>query len=79
MAEITEMQLKMINAVGHRVEIRIIGGCKPFIGKCTGFTKPLDNEPEVAEITIRVPGISGQYNTLYGIIEDEIESITIIN
>lgn len=69
----TEMQRIMASAVGHNVEIHIIGGFKPCIGKCVGFTQPLDNEPEVASIVID----TGMRTSLTEIIEDEIESIKI--
>lgn len=71
--KMTEMQEKMYAARGHEVELHLVGGYKPLIGKCTGFTNPLDNEPEVASIDIRVPG----YPSIYEITEDEIEALII--
>ncbi len=72
---ITEMQKQMINSVGHNVEVEVFipKGTKTIIGKCTNFTQPLDNEPEVAEMEIKTEYI------LYGIIENEIKSIKIID
>lgn len=72
--KMTEMQKKMYDACGHEVELHLVGGYKPLIGKCTSFTNPLDNDPEVASIDIRVPGFS----CIYEITEDEIETITIL-
>ena len=73
MGEITEMQRKMDAAFGHEVEVHLIGGFKPIVGKCVNFTKPLDNDPEVASFDIKVPGFS----SIYEIIEDEIETLII--
>lgn len=73
--KMTEMQEKMYAARGHKVELHLIGGYKPLIGKCTGFTNPLDNDPEVASIDVRVPG----YSSIYEITEDEIETITVLD
>lgn len=72
-SKMTDLQKKMYAACGHEVEVHIVGGNMPFIGKCINFTQPLDNEPEVASIDIRVPGRS----SLYEITEGEIESIII--
>ena len=69
----TEMQKLMFNAVGSEVEVHIIGGVKPFVGKCTAYTSPIDNEPEVATIDIKVNGMS----SLYEITEEEIETLII--
>ena len=69
----TEMQKLMSNAVGFDVEVHIVGGYKPCVGKCTGFTPPLDNEPEVATIDVKVDGIS----SVYEITEEEIENLII--
>ncbi len=69
----TEMQKKMYAALGHEVELHLAGGYKPVIGKCINYTKPLDNDPEVASIDIEVPGFS----SIYEITEDEIETITV--
>lgn len=69
----TEMQKLMSNAVGYDVEVHIVGGYKPCVGKCTGFTPPLDNEPEVATIDVKVDGMP----SIYEITEEEIENIII--
>ena len=69
----TEMQKLMSSAVGFDVEVHIVGGYKPCVGKCTGFTQPLDNEPEVATIDVKVDGMS----SIYEITEEEIEKIII--
>ena len=77
----TEMQKLMESAVGFDVEVHlvgrnkpfIVGRDKPFIGKCTGYTSPQNNEPEVASIYIEVEGFS----CIFEITEDEIETIII--
>lgn len=71
--EISVIHRQMIDAVGHRVEIRIVGGYRLCVGKCINYTQPLDNDPEVASIDIQVPG----YSSITELTEDEIESITI--
>lgn len=73
--EITAMQRKMEAAFGHKVEIRIVGGYKSCVGKCVGFTPPMDNDPEVASIDID----TGIPTSVTELIEDEIESITILD
>ncbi len=72
--KMSDMQKQMYIACGHNVEVHLVGGDKPIIGKCIGYTQPLDNDPEVASIDIRVPGIT----SIYEITEKEIESITIL-
>lgn len=69
----TEMQKLMVKAVGFDVEVHLVGGFKPCIGKCTGFTQPVDNDPEVAAIDIVVEGMP----SIYEITEDEIETLII--
>ena len=55
------------------MEIHLAGGFKPVVGKCINYTKPLDNDPEVASIDIKVPGFS----SIYEITEGEIETLVI--
>lgn len=69
----TEMQKLMANAVGFEVEVHLVGGFKPCIGKCTGYTPPQDNDPEVATIDVKVNGMP----SIYEITEDEIDTLTI--
>ncbi len=77
---LSEMQKKMHLAVGHEVEVRIVGGYKACVGRCINYTQPLDNDPEVASIDIAVPNrFSDTGRSVYEIIEDEIESITILD
>ena len=71
--KMTEMQKKMYTAVGHEVEVKLKGESRRFIGKCTGYTQPLDNDPEIATLDMRVDG--AQF--LYEFTEDEIEEIII--
>lgn len=73
--KISDMQRKMMDAVGHRVEVRIVGGYRPCIGKCIDFIQPLDNDPEVASIDID----TGIPTSVTELIEDEIESIIILD
>lgn len=70
----TEMRRNMIEAVNHEVEVRLIGKDKPMHGKCTGYTKPIDNDPEEAVIDIKIDGFS----CVYEVTEKEIEKIIII-
>lgn len=69
----TEMQKLMSSAVGFDVEVHIVGGFKPCIGKCTGYTEPQNNDPEVAAIYIEISGM----HSIYEITEEEIETLTI--
>ena len=71
--EMTEMQKRMYEAVGHVVEIKLKDDQRRFIGKCTGYTKPLDNEPEIATMDLRVEGVQ----FIYEFAEAEIENIII--
>lgn len=71
--EITEMHKKMRAARGCEVELHLVGGFKTIVGKCVGYTQPLDNDPEIASIDIKVPGIS----CIYEITENEIETLII--
>lgn len=61
----------MASAVGFDVEVHLVGGFKPCIGKCTGYTPPLDNDPEVAAIEIKVQGMP----SLYEIIESKMKRL----
>lgn len=74
--EITEMQRKMDAAYRHQVEVYLIGEKEPVVGKCINYTKPLDNDPEIASFDIAVP--SAYHDDGYRIIEiteGEIERI----
>lgn len=74
---ITEMQKQMMNAMGHEVSVYIKAGQKtiynPFVGKCVGFIKALDNVPEVASIHIQMANES----CIFELMESEIEKIEI--
>ena len=72
---LSEMQKKMRSAVGHKVENHIVSGYRPCIGRCINYTQPLDNDPEVASIDID----TGIPTSVTELIEDEIESITILD
>lgn len=74
--KITEMQREMYAVCGHQVEVHLIGVQKPVIGKCINFTKPLDNDPEVASFDIAVPSEYHESGRrIVEITEGEIESI----
>ncbi len=77
--KITEMQKKMDAACGHNVEVHLYDTEKPVVGKCINYTRPLDNDPEIASFDIAVPN---QYadtgRSLIEITEAEIESLTIL-
>lgn len=72
-SNISPIHRQMIDAVGHEVEVRVIGGYRPCVGKCINYTQPLDNDLEVASIDIQTPG----HSSITELTEDEIESITI--
>lgn len=66
---LSNKEMSMYNARGKR--IRVI--CKDgsiVEGMCDYFTQPLDNDPEIAEISVR----SGT-ETLISITEPEVEKI----
>lgn len=69
----TKMQKNMLEAVNREIEIQFKDGSKPIRGKCVGFTQPLDNDPEVASIEIKVHG----YSCLFEITEDQIKTLVI--
>ncbi len=75
MFEVTELQRRMENAQGHEVEVHL--NCESIfknncvVGRCIGFTKPIDNEPEVATMDIKVAG----YSCIYEIEEGKIKEI----
>lgn len=66
---ITEKEMMMYHAFGKNVKVICKNG-QVIEGHCECYTQPLDNEPEVAEISIR-RGLIG----LVGITEPEIETI----
>ena len=49
----TPFELKAESAVKHRVKITFKDGAEPFIGYCSGFTRAIDNDPEVASIDVQ--------------------------
>ncbi len=53
------MERQMYDARGHVVNIVTRSG-DVFSGKCTEFTSHLDNEPEVASITLKNPNKNGK-------------------
>ncbi len=71
----TEKQVTMYNACDHFVKLQLVGKKEPFFGECIGYTNSLDNESKMAIMDIKAPGIS----SIYEILENEIESITILD
>ncbi len=66
--------IKMEECRGHKIRVKLIDG-KTVEGKCMYFTSPFDNEPEIADISIKRENYSG----LICITEPEIESITLFD
>lgn len=50
-----------------------LGALSPALENVPGYTPPLDNDPEVAAIEVKVPGMP----SLYEITESEIETLNI--
>lgn len=69
----TGLQNKMYDAQGKSIRVIYTDG-EIIEGYCDFFTQPIDNEPEVAEITLR-KGTGG----FVGITEDEIKEIEYLN
>lgn len=65
--------MELEDYVGKRIKI-ITNDGNVYIGKASGFTQALDNEPEIDEIDIR----NEKDNRLYGLLENEIASIEIL-
>lgn len=59
--------------VGKRIKVTT-NNENVYIGNVVGFTQALDNEPEIDEIDIK----NESDNILYGLLENEIISIEII-
>lgn len=59
--------------VGKRIKVTT-NNKNVYIGNVVGFTQALDNEPEIDEIDIK----NESDNILYGLLENEIISIEII-
>ena len=69
----TTLQKEMLNAVGHNVEVHTKGTGKPICGVCTNYTQPVDNDPEVATIDVKVE----DYEGIIEITEADIVSLRI--
>lgn len=72
--KISEKEKQMYYSIGHMVKITLKNG-KTFECKCIGFTSSVDNEPDPADIDIKVDGLSGAIN----ITESELKEIVIID
>lgn len=81
MNKLTDMQKKMAEAQGHKVEIQIFKNRKTFfkdnicIGICIACVSPLDNDSDAASLYIQIP----KYDGLIEISEKEIESIKLLD
>ena len=73
MVKITEMQEMMMQTSGKKVRVTCKNG-KIFEGINENFTQPIDNEPEVAAISIQEAGCS----YLTELTEPEIKKIEVI-
>ena len=62
--------MKLWEYVGKEIKIVCLNS-KVFNGKCTDYTKALDNEPEIDSIGLDVKGIN------YELYENEIKSIEV--
>ena len=83
MDEITELQLIMSKALGHRVKVNLHNRDK-FYGECVCYTQPLDcwryneeteefDEAGCASIDVRCA------DTLFELYEDQIKSVEILD
>jgi len=61
--------------VGKRVRV-VANDDQVIEGKCTDYTQPLDNDPEIASIGVVTEPGAGYGYELY---ENEIKSITVID
>ena len=52
MVPYSEFEIKADDARGHRVRITFKDGRKPVEGYCSGFSRALDCDPEIAEIDV---------------------------
>ena len=59
--------------MGHNVEVHAKSSGKLIYGVCINYTQPLDNDPEVAAIDVKVEG----YDGIIEITEADIESLRV--
>jgi hypothetical protein len=57
--------------IGKKVCVTFKDKGAPVIGKCTGYTRAIDNDPEIAEIIVDV----GEKGFCYGLMESEISDV----
>lgn len=57
--------------VGKRVRVIFKDGGTPIVGKCIGYTRAIDNDPEIAEIDVD----TGTQGAHYGLMESEIADV----
>lgn len=64
-----DFEARCEEVVGKTVRITFKDGSVPMVGECYGYTRAIDNDPEIAEIDILRGGL------LYGLEEPDIASI----
>ena len=69
--EFMEFEALCEKMVGKRVRVIFKDGGTPSVGKCIGYTRAIDNDPEIAEIDVDT-GVQGAY---CGLMESEISDI----
>lgn len=57
--------------VGKRIRVTFKDGGIPIVGECIGYTRAVDNDPEIAEINVDVGG----QGACYGLMESEISNV----
>lgn len=67
-------EVEMCKLQGKNIKV-VCNDDKEFIGYCDIFTQALDNEPEIASISINIPNRSG-YTEIF---QNEIKSIDILD
>ena len=81
MDKLTELQKKMAEAQGHKVEIQMFKNLKTVykdnicIGICVACVSPQDNDSDAASLYIQIP----EYDGLIEISEKKIENIKLLD
>lgn len=69
--EFMEFEALCEKMVGKRVRVIFKDGGTPIVGKCIGYTRAIDNDPEIAEIDVD----TGTQGAHYGLMESEIADV----
>lgn len=69
--EFMEFEALCEKMVGKRVRVIFKDGGTPIVGKCIGYTRAIDNDPEIAEIDVN----TGTQGAHYGLMESEIADV----